>query len=66
MSTLYSAVGFTLTLRLGNDAMLDAMDVADALRSAAGWLEEYAVMSPGESGSLLDQNGNRVGGWTVY
>lgn len=59
------ATQFALTLTLGNDAMRTAADVADALRRAAGWIEEYADMTPGEGVSLLDQNGNRVGAWTV-
>ena len=56
---------FALTLKLGNEAMQTAADIADALRRAASWLEEYAAIEDGESVSLLDQNGNYVGKWEV-
>ena len=56
---------FELTIRLGNAAMQTAADVADALRRAADWIEEYAAMEHGEAVTLLDANGNRVGAWTV-
>lgn len=56
---------FRLTIKLGNDAMQSSTDVAEALTRAAGWIEDYAAMTPGESLSLLDQNGNHVGEWKV-
>ena len=58
---------FTLNLRLGNDAMQTPEDIAEALRRAAGWLEDYGHddIENGGSQTLIDQNGNRVGSWVV-
>lgn len=56
---------FNLSLRLDNAAMSTPEDVADALRRVAGWIEEYATLTDGEGLSILDQNGNRVGEWSV-
>lgn len=53
---------FTLRIRLGNSEMQTGSDVASALRRAADMLEEYGADAPQ---SLLDVNGNRVGGWSV-
>jgi len=39
---------FTLNLRLGNDAMQTPEDIAEALRRAAGWLEDYGHDNVGE------------------
>ena len=49
---------FTLTIRLGNDAMQTTSDVAEVLRSAAADLESGRVAAP-----VLDINGNHVGSW---
>lgn len=58
---------FTLTIRLGNDAMQTGEDVAEQLTRAAGWLAEYEpdVLDAGKAISILDQNGNRVGQWKI-
>ena len=58
---------FTLNLRLGNDAMQTPEDIAEALRRAAGWLEDYGHdnVENGGSQTLIDQNGNHVGSWVV-
>lgn len=53
---------FTLTLRLGNDAMQTPEDIATALRRLAGLLDEYGF-DCGQS--ILDQNGNKVGEWVA-
>jgi len=53
---------FTLTIKLGNAAMSEPEDVAEALTRAAGLIQEYGFDAPK---SLIDQNGNRVGSWAV-
>lgn len=54
---------FTLTLKMGNAAMMTPADVADALRRAAYWIEEYETAEADTARSILDQNGQRVGEW---
>ena len=49
---------FVFTVTMGNDAMQTAEDVADAMHRAAYRLEQY-----GESGTVFDDNGNRVGSY---
>lgn len=49
---------FEMALHLGNVAMASAGDVADALRKVAQRLENGHTAS-----SILDANGNTVGGW---
>lgn len=54
---------FTLTIKTGNDAMETPGDVAAALRKVADrigcpWL-------PGDTGTILDANGNTVGRWEM-
>jgi len=49
---------FTLEIKLGNDAMQDQCDVARALAKLAGELT-------GRSGTIRDDNGNRVGTWSI-
>lgn len=56
---------FELSVRLGNADMQTAHDIADVLRRSAEWIEEYAAIVDGETLSILDQNGNRVGEWRV-
>ena len=58
---------FELELKLGNAAMCTGADIADALRRAADWIEDYepGEMEDGRAVSLFDQNGNRVGEWRV-
>lgn len=52
---------FVLKIKLGNEAMQSAEDVAWALRHLAHRLEE-----PGPtSGKVMDLNGNVVGSWTL-
>lgn len=52
---------FTLTIRLGNDAMQTVEDVEDALRQ----LVKSRAISNGSSPYIRDANGNTVGEWQV-
>jgi hypothetical protein len=51
---------FNTTIRLGNDAMQDAADVAQALRAIAVRLDAGAT-----SGPVVDVNGSTVGTFTL-
>lgn len=51
---------FTLTIKLGNDAMQTRRDIADALRAVVDKLESGAL-----DGKIFDTNGNKVGSWEV-
>lgn len=51
---------FALNIELGNDAMQDGSDVADALIDVADRLR-----AGGTSGSVIDDYGNTVGSWTL-
>jgi len=51
---------FTLQITLGNDAMQDLSDIADALRRVAGALEDGRSAGP-----IRDINGNTVGEWAT-
>jgi hypothetical protein len=61
---------FTLTIELGNDAMQTADDIGKALLGVGRKLrfnhsrsEEMDVFD--RSGGILDENGNRVGKWSI-
>ena len=56
---------FKLEIELGNDVMRTTDDVKGALQHAA-FLVDRVVVSHGESASILDANGNRVGRWEFY
>ncbi len=57
---------FTLTITLGNDAMQTLGDVADALARVSRYVEAHAWdIIPGESRGIFDENGNRVGEWSM-
>lgn len=57
---------FTLTIELGNDAMQDGSDIAGALRKVAGKLAGCSARDlVGNSGKIMDVNGNSVGEWEV-
>lgn len=57
---------FTLTIKLGNDAMSTSEHVAIALRDAAFVVGQgYNVERGSESGAIIDYNGSTVGGWKV-
>jgi hypothetical protein len=48
---------FVLTIEMGNAAMSDANDVAEALRELADHLQDDSA------GGIRDENGNTVGSW---
>lgn len=60
---------FTITLKLGNDAMRTGDDVAEALHAVADRLTHtgsaHDALQPGAGGPMFDANGNRVGSWDV-
>lgn len=53
---------FNLTIKLGNDAMQSAQDVAHALYEAA---EKIAARGGMRDGRIFDANGSKVGEWNV-
>lgn len=53
-----------VTIRLGNAAMSDAFEVADALRRVAEHIEDR-VLEPRDSFRIYDVNGNTVGRMNV-
>ena len=55
---------FVLTIELGNDAMRKGSHIKSELREFASKLEG-GTPRVGDSGSLRDVNGNRVGSWHV-
>lgn len=48
-----------------NDAMQTTSDVADALARTARKLEQWAEVSVGDSGKIMDVNGQSVGSWEI-
>lgn len=57
---------FTLEITLGNEAMQSADDVLDAFKESVERLwEPGADLMQGDSGRLMDENGNTVGSWRV-
>jgi len=60
-------VKFELTISLGNDAMKDENDLADAIRRVAESVANFSI-TPGSTiigGTTRDENGNKVGTWFV-
>ena len=53
---------FRLTIKLGNDAMQTALDVAQAIEAVARRLRES---SGHDQGRIMDANGNSVGSWAI-
>ena len=53
---------FTLTIKLGNAAMQDYADIAEALTRLGALMADYGEDTPK---GIIDQNGNRVGEWKV-
>lgn len=51
---------FTLKINLGNDAMQTPEDIAEALETIAARLRAGK-----EEGTIRDENGNRVGSWSL-
>jgi hypothetical protein len=52
---------FQLKIELGNAAMLDPADVADALEQVASKVRDYGF----GAGNIRDVNGNRVGSYAL-
>lgn len=57
----------TITIMLGNDSMQTAGEVVDSVRRAivGGSDDVFEPLRLGEGGTIYDDNGNRVGVWTV-
>ena len=56
---------FRLTIKLGNDAMQSADDIAAALVRTAARVARRGEAIQGDSGVIMDDNGNRVGTWEL-
>lgn len=56
---------FNLTITLGNEAMQTPSDVGYALEELGRKLQEEHSLTASESGTIMDDNGNRVGNWEV-
>jgi hypothetical protein len=60
-------VKFELTISLGNDAMNNEQDLADAIRKVANSVEQFSIEAGSTiiGGTTRDENGNKVGTWFV-
>lgn len=58
---------FQLTISLGNDAMLNEHDLAEAIRKVANSVEQFSIEAGSTiiGGTTRDENGNKVGTWFV-
>lgn len=57
---------FTLEIDMGNDAMLTAADIADALDDTSRGIRDDGDFIPGDHEfAIRDANGNTVGKWMV-
>lgn len=56
---------FTLTIRLGNDLMQSADDIADALRRVADRIDGGPLTDLADERVVMDRNGQRVGTYTL-
>ena len=54
---------FTLTIEMGNAAMLTRYDIAEALHKVARQIGDSNAIDA-DSGLIHDGNGNKVGKWT--
>lgn len=54
---------FMMEVELGNDAMTTINDVAATLRITSKKLRDYEKPLAGETGRIMDRNGNSVGRW---
>lgn len=52
---------FTLEINLGNEAMADEYDLAQALEKVAAKLRTYGLVGA----SIQDGNGNTIGRWEI-
>lgn len=64
MPSTYSEL-FQLEIRLGNEAMRDSADIADALERLARRLRDTTIPGYSRDGVIRDENGNTVGGWSL-
>lgn len=55
---------FTLTINMGNAAMCEGWQIAEALKLQV-YPELQNAGSPGDIGTVLDENGNAVGLWKI-
>jgi hypothetical protein len=58
-------VKFELHIELENDAMQTYEDIARSLEQTASKLRDYARVTVGETGRIMDINGNAVGRWKI-
>jgi len=56
---------FTVAIELGNDAMQEPNEVADALYRVARKLENDGNWAYVDEGTIRDINGNTVGSWKL-
>lgn len=58
---------FDLNITLGNDAMLNERDLADAIRRVAQSVEQFEIVAGSTiiGAVVRDENGNKVGSWHV-
>ena len=56
---------FTLKIRLGNSAMSTWVDIANAVRSVADDIPQCDEPATKYGAVVMDDNGNRVGEWSV-
>lgn len=61
----YKRMEFKLTIELGNDAMQDGAEVAEALEQVAAKVHYELPLVAGEPHMVRDANGNTVGRWEV-
>lgn len=54
-----------LHIEFGNDAMKTYNDAAKSLEQTAKKLRDYARVTAGEGGRIMDKNGNSVGRWDI-
>jgi hypothetical protein len=58
---------FQMTIEIGNDAMQDGEDIARAIRSVAARVAMVPTIDDDveAEGIIRDDNGNKVGEWSV-
>lgn len=54
---------FSMNIELGNDAMQQPQELADALREVANKIAAIDPTDTNAGGKVLDDNGNEVGTW---
>lgn len=56
---------FTLTIKLGSEAMQSFDDIREELRNIARMLPCTVEPESGDGSTIFDHNGNNVGKWEV-